>query len=67
MRNFAKDGPPKYRKPEPLHKGWHYIGDGKFHDPSLDSDPMRGRRWMIDPGAGSGKSFEKFQQGMKND
>jgi len=28
---------------------------------------MRGRRWMIDPGAGSGKSFEKFQQGMKND
>jgi hypothetical protein len=50
-----------------LHKGWHYIGDGKFHDPSLGSDAMRGRRWMIDPSAGSGKSFQKFQQGMKND
>ena len=48
MANFAKDKP-LYRKPEPLHKGWHYIGDGKFHDPSLGSDPMRGRRWMIDP------------------
>jgi hypothetical protein len=26
---------------------------------------MRGRRWMIDYGYGSGKSFEKFQQGLK--
>jgi len=67
MRNFAKDGDPKYRKPDPLHKGWHYIGDGKFHDPTLGSDAMRGRRWMIDPSAGNGKSFAKFQQGIRND
>jgi hypothetical protein len=66
MANFAKDKP-TYRKADPLHKGWHYIGDGKFHDPTLGSDAMRGRRWMIDPGAGSGKSFSKFQQGLKND
>jgi len=33
----------------------------------LGSDAMRGRRWMIDPSAGNGKSFSKFQQGMKND
>ena len=65
MRNFAKSGPPLYRKPEPLKKGWHYIGDGKLHDPSSDSPEMRGRKWMIDSSYNSGKSFAKFQQGLK--
>lgn len=67
MRNFARSGPPLYRKPEPLKKGWHYIGDGKPHDPTKGHPEMRGRTWMIDPSYHSGKSFEKFQQGLKND
>jgi hypothetical protein len=66
MGNFANDKP-TYRKPEPLKGGWNYIGDGKFHDPSVGSPAMRGRRWIIDPSAGNGKSFSKFQQGLKND
>ncbi len=65
MANFAHDKP-TYRKPEPLQKGWHYIGDGRYHDPSTGSPAMKGRRWMIDYGYGSGKSFDKFQQGLKN-
>jgi hypothetical protein len=67
MRNFVKDGQPLYRKPDPLKKGWHYIGDGKPHDPTTGHPEMRGRTWMIDPSYHSGKSFEKFQQGLKND
>ena len=67
MANFANDKP-TYRKPEPLKGNWNYIGDGRFHDPSVGSPAMRGRRWMIDYGYGSGKGFEKFQQGQnKND
>jgi len=66
MRNFANDTPPSYRKPDPLKKGWHYIGDGKPHDPTSGHPEMLGRKWMIDPSYHSGKSFEKFQQGLKN-
>ena len=66
MGNFANDKP-TYRKPEPLKGGWNYIGDGKLHDPSVGSPAMRCRRWIIDPSAGNGKSFSKFQQGLKND
>jgi hypothetical protein len=66
MRNFAKDGP-QYRKPDPLKKNWHYIGDGKPHDITKGHPEMRGRTWIIDPSYHSGKSFEKFQQGLKND
>jgi len=66
MANFANDKP-LYRKPEPLQAKWHYIGDGKPHDLTKAHPEMRGRTWMIDPSYHSGKSFEKFQQGLKND
>jgi hypothetical protein len=66
MRNFINDGTPHYRTPEPLKKGWHYIGDGKPHDPTKENPEMRGRTWIIDPSYNSGKSFAKFQQGFKN-
>lgn len=65
MANF-KDDKPLYRKPEPLKSGWNYIGDGKFHDPTIGSPQMNGRRWMIDTNYNSGKSFDKFQQGNKS-
>lgn len=66
MANFKGDKP-LYRKPEPLKSGWHYIGDGGQHDPIIGHPAMKGRRWMIDYGYDSGKSYQKFQQGLKND
>lgn len=66
MANFKGDKP-LYRKPEPLKPGWHYIGDGGKHDPIIGHPAMKGRRWMIDYGYDSGKSYQKFQQGLKND
>lgn len=66
MGNFAKDKP-TYRVPQPLKKDWDYVGDGKFHDPTPSNPAMHGRRWMIDPSHNDGKSFGKFQEGLKND
>jgi hypothetical protein len=64
--NFVnKQNKPEYRTGKKLPGDWNYIGDGKFNDPIIGHPAMRGRRWMIDYGYGSGKSFEKFQQGLK--
>lgn len=62
MSNFKSD-PPKYKEPEPLKQNWHYIGDGKFHDPTTNSSDMKGK-WTIDYGYGSGKSYNKFQESL---
>lgn len=67
MSNFANKQKPTYRHMSKLSGDWNHIGDGKFHDPIIGHPAMRGRRWMIDYGYGSGKSFQKFQQGLKND
>lgn len=65
MANFAKDTP-LYRKPDPLKKDWNYVGDGKFHDIAIKRPEMHSRRWTIDTNVSSGKSFDKFQQGLGN-
>ena len=44
--NFKGDSP-KYRKPKPLDNEWHYVGDGKLHDPTVGDPAMNGRRWTI--------------------
>lgn len=45
---------------------WNYIGDGRLHDPIIGDPAMHGNRWTIDYGYGSGKSYDKFNQGVKN-
>ena len=52
---------PSYRSPEKVGGNWHYIGDGKLHDPSLNSKEMKGR-WTIDYNSNSGQSFDKLNQ-----
>lgn len=64
MANFAKDEA-TYRKPKPLTGNWHYIGDGKSHDPSTGSPEMTGK-WTISKDHYSGKSYNKFNEGLKN-
>lgn len=65
MSKNLKISSPTYRKPSNLNGEWHYIGDGKFHDPTLGAKEMKGR-WTIDYNAGSGQSYNKFQQNLKN-
>jgi len=67
MANFKQDNP-TYRKPAelPSDSNWHYIGDGRLHDPIVKDPAMNGNRWTIDYGYGSGKSFEKLNQPQKN-
>jgi len=45
---------------------WNYIGDGKLHDPIIGDPAMHGNRWTIDYGYDNSKSFDKFNQGVKN-
>ncbi len=52
---------PSYRNPSKIGDDWHYIGDGKCHDPSINAKEMKGR-WTIDYNANSGKSFDKLDQ-----
>jgi hypothetical protein len=64
--NFVNSQKPQYRTPTKLSGDWDYVGQqGKLNDPIIGHPAMHGRRWMIDYGYGSGKSFEKFQQGLK--
>jgi hypothetical protein len=63
--NFVNSQKPIYRKPEKLRADWNHIGDGKLHDPIIGNPAMHGRRWMIDFGYDSGKSFDKFQKSLK--
>jgi len=65
MANFNGDKP-LYRKPAPIKSGWHYIGDGRSHDPTMGHPEMKGRKWMISQDYHSGKSFKKFEEGIKN-
>jgi len=67
MANFKEDNP-TYRKPAklPNDSNWHYIGDGKLHDPIIGDPAMHGNRWTIDYGYDNSKSFDKFNQGVKN-
>ena len=64
--NFVGSQKSQYRTPSKLPGDWTYIGQGgKPNDPTIGHPAMHGRRWMIDYGYDSGKSFEKFQQGLK--
>lgn len=52
---------PVYRVPKEVNGDWHYVGDGRVHDPSINSKEMKGR-WTIDYNANSGKSFGKLNK-----
>lgn len=66
MNHNSANSKPSYRKPTPLMGQWNYIGDGRLHDPIIGDPAMHGNRWTIDYGYGSGKSYDKFNQGVKN-
>lgn len=64
--NFANSQKLQYRTPKNLPGNWDYVGDGKLHDLTINNPAMHGRRWMIDYGYNSGKTYDKFVQGLKN-